>query len=111
MLTFLTARPKALLSAFQKAIEDGDITTWDEDSEGDFTHLASQWTKRAWMRPEVVVGTSLRFAIVFRKNETDRRLVYAYYHGHLLETFLNHFADQFTKAEASPNPTGADASI
>jgi hypothetical protein len=36
------------------------------------------------------------------------KVVYAYYHGHLIETFLNHFDKDFTKAEATSLPTSGD---
>jgi hypothetical protein len=35
-------------------------------------------------------------------------VVYAYYHGHLIETFLNHFDKDFTKGEATALPTSGD---
>ena len=112
MLTFPTTRPQALLNAFRKAIEDGDITTWEKDSEGDFKHTAKQWAGRAWLRPEVLAGVSLRFTIIFNNNETARRAVYAFYHGHMMETFINHFPHEFAPtAQATPIPGGGDGTI
>ncbi|HZL00863.1 MAG TPA: hypothetical protein VFC47_13310 [Caulobacteraceae bacterium] len=112
MLTFPTTRPQALLNSLSKAIRDDDITTWTEDSEGDFTHKAVQWRSRAWLRPEVVSATSLRFTIIFRENESDRRAVYSFYHGHMIETFINHFPNDFKpNAQATPNASGKDDAI
>jgi hypothetical protein len=112
MLTFPTSSPQTLLDAFKKAIKDGDITTWSEDKDGDFTHLASQWKSRAWLRPIVNSGSSLAFKIIFSTNESQKRLVYSYYHGHLIETFLNHFSNSFSPdARATAKPSGGDGSI
>ena len=103
MISFSTTRPQALLDSFKEAIEEGSITTWEEDAEGDFTHKARQWRERAWMRPAVNPGTSLDFQIVFAKDEPDRRLVYSYYTCHLIEAFINHFHTKFTEACATPD--------
>jgi hypothetical protein len=112
MLTFATSRPQALLNALGKAIADGDITTWEKDSDGDFTHKSTQWKKRAWLKPNVIAGTSLRFTILISSNEIDRRAVYAYYHGHMIETFISHFSADFgPAAQATPDPCGADSAI
>jgi hypothetical protein len=111
MLTFRTTKPQALLNAFNKCIDDGDVKTWEKDKDGDFTHKAAQWKNRGWLRPEVVAGTALKFTILFSSKETEKRLVYSYYHGHMLETFLNHLSASFTGAEATPNPSGNDSRI
>jgi hypothetical protein len=110
MITYPTTRPQALLNEFKKAIADGDITTWEEDKDGDFTHKATQWRKRAWLRPTVNAGSSLVFTILIGTSEQDKRTVYAYYHGHHIESFINHFSAQFTpEARATPNPSGKDS--
>lgn len=111
MLTFITTRPQALKNEFDKLIADGDVRTWEKDKDGDYTHRATQWKSRAWLRPEVVAGTSLTFTILFRTSETEKRLVYSYYHGHMVETFLNHLFGSFSKVEATPIPTGKDGKI
>jgi hypothetical protein len=111
MLQFNTTRPQALLNAFDKLIKEGDIATWQKDSDGDYTHKAAQWKSRAWMRPTVVAGSALQFTILFSKNEAERRLVYSYYHGHLVESFLNHLYGEFTGFEGSPSPSGRDSAI
>lgn len=111
MLTFTTTKPQALKNAFDKMISDGDVKTWEKDKDGDYTHKATQWKGRAWLRPEVVAGTSLKFTILFRSSETEKRLVYSYYHGHMIETFLSHLSASFSRAEATAVPTGNDAKI
>lgn len=103
MTTFYSSRPQALLNAFKKAIADGDITTWEEDSDGDFTHKASQWARRAWLRPSVQSGTSLTFDILFADGEQEKQLVYSYYQGHVILAFLTHFHTQLTEARAEPS--------
>jgi hypothetical protein len=112
MLTFPTSRPQALLNSFTNAIAADDITTWTKDSDGDFSHKSTQWKNRAWLRPEVVAEISLRFTIIFGENEQERRAVYSFYHGHMIETFINHFFKDFTpNAQATPNPSGKDHKI
>lgn len=111
MLKFTTNRPQALLNAFDKMIKDGDVQTWAKDSGGDFSHKAQQWKNRAWLRPNVISGQALEFRILFAKTETQKRLVYSYYHGHMLETFLNHLWSQYSQAEASPQPSGSDSAV
>ncbi|PNE12407.1 MAG: hypothetical protein CR217_03280 [Beijerinckiaceae bacterium] len=58
---FKTETPKKLLAAYKKAIDDGHISTWSYDSDGDFTHTADQWNKKAWLRPKVQEGRSWCF--------------------------------------------------
>lgn len=110
-VTFKTTKPKSPLKNFITRIEqkeaEGKITTWDMDNDGDFTHKASDWRAKAWFKS--VVGTdTLTFNIIKRKDADMSRIVYAYYHGHLVETFLNHFDDQFSEASASALCTSGD---
>jgi hypothetical protein len=51
-----TENPISLLSAIKKAIDQDDIQTWSYDADGDFTHTADQWIRRAWFRPIVREG-------------------------------------------------------
>jgi len=103
-LQFFTNDPKALLSAFNERIDQdepkGKITTWVRDSDGDYTHIAKDWAAKAWFRPKVIAG-SLVFSILGTTKAGMSITVYGYYHGHLTETFLNHFDSMFTTASAS----------
>ena len=109
MIIFPTTRPVALRNAFDKAIKDGNITTWEKDSDGDYFHRAAQWTKRAWLRPEIVDGQSLSFRIIFKEKEDDKRIVYAFHSARIVEAFINHFPMMFTPhATITPNHSGND---
>ncbi|RQR48402.1 hypothetical protein DIE19_33205 [Burkholderia sp. Bp9126] len=109
---FYTSKPQALLNSFEKKISQeevgGKIATWEKYDKGDFyTHKAKDWHRLAWFRP-MVEPARLTFHIVRPKDKTVDKLVYAYYHGHLIETFLNHFGGVFTKSEATAIAVAGD---
>lgn len=104
--------PQALLNAFQARIEQSEpkdqITTWIRSEDGRFyTHRAKDWTRKAWFRP-VIGPTTLAFNIVKPVNQAISTVAYAYYHGHLIETFLAHFDDLFADARATAMPAVND---
>ncbi len=98
-VTFFTSDAKALLSQFKEKItqdqEQGRINTWSVDKDGDFTHKAAQWSRKAWFSP-TVSSDRLTFNIVKPASSSITIVVYGYYHGHIIETFLNHFDDKFS---------------
>ena len=102
-----TADPDSLLSEVRKAVSDGSITTWEIDSEGDFTHTSSQWRNRAWMRPRVLEDR-LVFNIIAPKEVAMTRSVYAFYHGHLIQTLLSHFDRKMKTVSATAKGTADD---
>ena len=110
MLTFQTDDPTALLKAFDNAIARGDqkggITTWQKIG-NDYTHVAAQWQMKAYFEPRIEAG-KLVFNIVKNKSTDVSVTVYGYYHGHLLETFLNHFDRLFYGAACTPLCAGGD---
>ena len=110
MITFNTSDPAALLRLFDAAIikghAKGGITTWQKIG-GDYTHAAPQWAQKAYFEPHIALG-KLNFNIVKNKSTNVTALVYAYYHGHLLETFLNHFDVNFTNAISTALPVAGD---
>lgn len=103
-LQFFSNDPKALLSEFNRRIDQDDpkgkITTWRRDKDGDYTHVAKDWSGKAWFRPKLASG-ALVFSILGRTDVGLPVVVYGYYHGHLTETFLNHFDTLFTSACSS----------
>ncbi len=109
---FHTDKPQKLLNSFDAKIEQkeasGKITTWEKSDDGKYyTHKAKEWTKKAWFKPNV--GTSrLTFNIIKPKDANVTATVYAYYHGHLIETFLNHFDHDFETGEATALATSGD---
>ncbi|MDV4159316.1 hypothetical protein [Rhizobium brockwellii] len=102
---FMTAKAKPLLDNFKARIAQteakGKITTWEVEENGDFTHKAADWTEKAWFRP-AVMSDRLRFDVVWPADQQRPVPVYAYYHGHLIETFVNHFENELTLASATP---------
>jgi hypothetical protein len=104
--------PKALLADFDARIEQsaskGKITTWEKSADGKYyTHKAPEWNKKAWLKPRTS-SKRLTFNIIKPKDQKITRVVYAYYHGHLIETFLAHFDDQFEAGTASALATSED---
>jgi hypothetical protein len=110
-LFFFTSDPKALLAAFNQRIDQreplGKITTWVRDAEGDYTHVAKNWAREAWLRPRLVEG-ALVFNILGNTKHTMTAVVYGYYHGHLTETFLTHFDSLFSTASSTAGLTAED---
>jgi hypothetical protein len=106
----ITERPKALLDAFNEKIQqteaEGKITTWVKV--GDYyTHKAADWSRKAFMKAST--GTNrLIFNIIKPDGANISVPVYGYYHGHLIETFLNHFDTSFSSVSASPGCADGD---
>lgn len=109
---FFTDAPKALLKEFEARIDQteakGRITTWERSDDGVYyTHKAIEWNKKAWFKP-VVADDRLTFNIIRPGNANITTLVYGYYHGHLIETFLNHFDEDFSRGSATALPSTGD---
>jgi hypothetical protein len=109
---FTTNGAAALLREFDRRIHQteatGKITTWEKSADGNFyTHKAKEWHAKAWMKP-VVQNDQLVFNIVRPQNANISSLVYAYYHGHLSETFLHHFDKMFSWGMSSALPSTGD---
>lgn len=109
---FFTDSPQWLLNEFNKRIEQkepkGKITTWERSTDGRYyTHKSPDWHRLAWFEPSVESG-KLAFYIIKPKDRNVTKIVYGYYHGHLIETFLNHFDRDFTRAEATPLAVSGD---
>jgi hypothetical protein len=99
--------PKGLLAGAKASIRDGSIDTWSVDADGDFTHSPDQWKNRAWFRP-VIFEDRLVFNILAPKSKHISRSVYGIYHGRLIEMFLVHFDQDFSRASATALPTNGD---
>ncbi|MEO6934977.1 MAG: hypothetical protein ABI171_06505 [Collimonas sp.] len=108
---FATTTPQTLLNNFDARIAQtepkGKITTWEKASDGHYTHKATEWNKKAWLLPKVL-NSQLTFNIIRPNGSNVTSQVYAYYHGHLIETFLNHFDTSFSNAVSSALPESAD---
>lgn len=111
-ISFITATPQQLLDSFISHIEQaerkGQITTWVRSQDGKFfTHKAPEWKGKAWFFPRVEAG-KLRFTIAPSKDSSVTVVSYGYYHGHLNETFLNHFDGDFSVAQSTARPDADD---
>lgn len=109
---FQTSNPEELLEKFRSAVvqasPDGKITTWVASKDGNYyTHSSKQWEYSAWMKP-VVEDNQLIFYIVKSKNKVVSQSAYGFYHGHMIETFLNHFDKLFKNGVATAIPVRGD---
>ena len=110
---FFTNNPESLLADFKKKItqreQEGSIATWEITATGAFTHKGQQYTKDAFFRADARLSDGfLLFRIIRPEGKSISQRAYAYYHGHLIETFLNHFDKQFSNASASALPEDGD---
>lgn len=106
-LYFKTKSPQNLLIQFKKAIQEGRVSNWSCDSDGDFTHTDDQWKHKAWFRPSVEENT-LAFYILKPKDVNITTRIYAIYHGRFVTSMLNHCDKLFTESIATALPKGRD---
>jgi|SRR5690348_6050283 len=109
---FQTNDPEGLLQKFKSAIaqtsQEGKITTWTASRDGKYyTHASKQWEYAAWMKP-VVEARRLTFYIIKSKKTFVSQSAYGFYHGHMIETFLNHFDRLFDGGSATAMPVPGD---
>jgi hypothetical protein len=105
--------PRSLLDAFDARVTQlepkGKITTWEKHTDGrHYTHRAPEWSRKAWLQPVIESHGRLTFQIIKPTGMNISTVVYAYYHGHLIETFLAHFDSMFSSAQASAMPASGD---
>ncbi len=119
MATFLATNNAAgLIAAFNQAIANHArhsgsprVTTWKHvvhEGNNFYMHTAQEWTSKAWFRGDAEPNRAA-FYIKPVQNVILTRTVYAYYAGHLIETFIRDFPTLFTGAQATPSAVGADA--
>jgi|ERR1700733_2571920 len=111
-VTFFTPDAKKLREEFDARIAQREqkdkITTWEKSTDGIYyTHKATEWTKKAWFKA-TVGDDRLTFNIIKPKDASVSPVTYAYYHGHLTETFLNHFDRDFSSGQSSALATAGD---
>ena len=111
-VSFVTDKPWALLNQFFARIDQeevkGKVTTWKQHKDAiHFTHTSTDWREKAFLRPKVEKDR-LVFNIIKPERVAVTWIVYAYYHGHLIETFVNHFHEDFTEAIATSMPATGD---
>lgn len=110
---FYSKKPQLLLDSFDEKIEQkepkGKINTWRKTPKGFYTHTAERWKDKAFFKPRVE-DDKIVFNIcpLAGENQVVTSEDYSFYHGHLTETFLNHFDENFTSARSSAKPTEND---
>lgn len=97
-LKFKTDNPQALLNKFKELINQteakGKIDTWEEHGKG-FRHTSKNWTEGNLFVPDIPESNDvLRFTMAEVKDSYG----YAYYHGHLLQVFVQHLNTLFVSA-------------
>jgi hypothetical protein len=104
---FYTPQPKELLSNFKNKIDEGHVTTWSYDQEGDFTHTTDQWKYKAWLRPSIG-SDRLSLLIIKNRKQTMTLSLYGIYHGRFIESVLTHCDKLFTNGIATALPEPGD---
>ncbi|WP_369975450.1 hypothetical protein [Xanthomonas bundabergensis] len=106
MLKFYTKDPAELLQKFKaklKAKQGQDsIKTWEQVGEN-FGHTSERWKNKLEFKANVNAGAekpNLAFTMtsIEKGTQEEQQIVYAYYHGHLLQTFVDHLGEHFTAA-------------
>jgi hypothetical protein len=111
-INFYTSNPSNLLAQFDKRIAQtepkGKVMTWIKTPDGKhYTHTSADWKGKAFFRPVIHAG-KLTFNIIRPEGKNIASVVYGYYHGHIIETFLNHFDSDFSTGEATALPAAGD---
>lgn len=103
-----TKTPRRLLTAFKKTIDDGHITTWSYDADGDFTHTWEKWNQKAWLRPRIIERTRLSLYIFPPDGRGISSDVYAAYHGLFIRSVLRYCDTLFSEARATAQADDSD---
>lgn len=108
--------PATLLKKFENKIAGNgsskEINTWvkatKEPYAGKFTHTSERQKEKAYFTA-TPGKEDLYFGIEHpgEKAPADWDYIYAYYHGHLTETFIHHFRDSFSTATSTAKPVVA----
>lgn len=99
--------PQTFMDEIMKAIDENKIQTWTYDSDNDLTHSLDQWKNKAWMRPRAIKDSEIynfAFGFIGNKNVVTTKVLYAVYHGRLVETLLSHFDTDITEIFVTSMP-------
>ncbi len=116
---FATNNAAGVLKAFNQAIANAHhqsnqrVETWRHvvhNGHDFYTHTSANWRDKAWFRADVEANR-LTFTILPFEGVPLTRDTYAYYAGHLIETFIRHFPTMFTAAQATPSAASGDAAF
>lgn len=107
MLKFYTQDPAGLLQKFKaklKAKQGQDsIQTWQQVGDN-FGHTSERWKGKLAFKANInadATQPNLSFTVgpMAKGTQEERQIIYAYYHGHLLQTFVDHLSGYFTAAQ------------
>ncbi|WP_267106128.1 hypothetical protein [Xanthomonas sacchari] len=106
MLRFFAEDPSGLLEKFKRKIAARQglrsIDTWEQVGEN-FGHTAERWKGKMVFKAQIGAVQDRRFllfkvASMSKGTQEEQQMIYAYYHGHMLQTFIDHLGDEFTSA-------------
>ena len=97
---FWTGNARGLLYAFEQAVHVGDIATWSQNADRDFTHKSEHLKNKALLRPKVY-SDSLAFAIIQVEGIEVTGQLYGMFQACIIQSFLTHLSARFTLADAS----------
>lgn len=86
------SKPENFLEVLNKEIDDGVVTSWRYDEDGDYTITNSEYANKAWLHP-YIQNDELIFGIMGRKNVLLTITEYSLYHSAMVETLVLHFSD------------------
>lgn len=85
------SQPERFLEVFKKEIDEGVITSWSYDEDGDFTLTNAEYANKAWLHPYIKGDEGLTFGILGRKNVLLTIVEYSSYHSAMIETIILYF--------------------
>jgi hypothetical protein len=105
---FLSSDPKRLLASFN---ESHSIKTWRFTlihQKPHYTHTSEAWKDKAYLKPDDTEPDRLAFHVQRFHGTPLTKDVFAYYLGHLAETFIRDFPDQFSEVHLTSSPDPED---
>jgi hypothetical protein len=95
VMKFRTDTPQHLLGEFKALIEQkeqkGKIDTW-EVHDGGFRHTSQNWQDKGLFK--AYISDDKKY-LEFRLVKYSDSFAFAYYHGHLLQAFIEHLSGKF----------------
>ncbi len=102
-----TLDPAGLLAKLRRKIEEENVRTWTADEEGDFTLVAEEWHRHAWLRPRTH-PEHVTFRIFPARGSSISRKMYGVFHARFIEMLLCCFDDDIESARATAMPAYGD---
>lgn len=103
-----TGNSHTLLEGIRFAIENGEISAWELDEDGDLTLTQSKWRYKAWLHPKPE-SNRLLFTMIPRSEKNVTIVEYAVYHARLVEMLLVHFEDDCSSVYCTSQPDHGDS--